>query len=312
MVLIVFGQRAPGIARPPEPFHSILIPDERADPLSEQINYTGRTAVVTGAASGIGRALAVALAGRGANLAISDVDVEGLDETVRLCSTATGKVESYRVDVSDRASVVAHAEEVADTFGAVHLLVNNAGVAVAGTIEETTFDDFDWLLGINLNGVINGTKAFLPHLIASGDAHIANLSSVFGLIAPAYNGAYSTAKFAVRGFTEALRQEMIITRRPVKVHSVHPGGIRTNIARNARMKESARAATPGKDPAREFEKIARTSPDKAAAKILAGIDADKARILIGPDAYLIAAIPRLIGARYIDLFARAGRRAVSQ
>ena len=279
--------------------------------MAEQINYTGRTAVVTGAASGIGRALAVALARRGANLAISDVDTEGLDETVRLCGPAGGKIEPYRLDVADRSAVLAHAEQVVDTFGTVNLVVNNAGVAVGATIEDTSFDDLDWLLGINLNGVINGTKAFLPHLIASGDGHLVNLSSVFGLIAPAYNGAYSTAKFAVRGFTEALRQEMIISGHPVKVHSVHPGGIRTNIARNARMKPSARAATSGKDPAKEFEKIARTSPDKAAAKILAGVDADKARILVGPDAYLIAALPRVIGARYIDLFARLGRRAVS-
>ncbi len=284
--------------------------------MAQQIDYTGRTAVVTGAASGIGRSLAVALARRGADLAISDVDSEGLAETAAMCRSArskpAGRVETYRLDVADRAAVLAHAEEVAATFAAVHLLVNNAGVAVGATIEDTSFDDLDWLLGINLNGVINGTKAFLPHLIASGDGHLANLSSVFGLIAPAYNGAYATAKFAVRGFTEALRQEMVMSGHPVKVHSVHPGGIRTNIARNARVNDSARAATPGRDPAREFEKIARTSPDAAATKILAGIDADKARILIGPDAYLIAAIPRLIGARYVDIFARVGRRAVSQ
>jgi NAD(P)-dependent dehydrogenase (short-subunit alcohol dehydrogenase family) len=197
---------------------------------------------------------------------------------------------------------------VSSTFGAVHLVVNNAGVAVAGTIEETTFDDFDWLLGINLSGVINGTKAFLPHLISSGDAHVVNISSVFGLIAPAFNGAYSTAKFAVRGFTEALRQEMLIAGYPVQVHSVHPGGIRTNIARNARMKPSARSATSGQDPAAEFDKLARTTPDKAATTILAGVDAGRARILVGADAYLIAAIPRLLGARYVDLFAKVGRR----
>lgn len=280
--------------------------------MPQPINYHGRTAVVTGAASGIGRALSIGLARRGANLAVSDVDTAGLEETVRLCfgsegAGSKGKVEPYRLDVADRAAVVAHADEVATTFGGVHLVVNNAGVAVAGTIEETTFDDFDWLLGINLMGVINGTKAFLPHLIASGDGHLVNLSSVFGLIAPAFNGAYSTAKFAVRGFSEALRQEMRIAGHPVQVHSVHPGGIRTNIARNARVKPSARAAAPGDDVAAGFERLARTSPEKAAEVILAGVDGGKARILIGADAYLIAAVPRLLGVRYVDLFGRVGR-----
>ncbi len=281
--------------------------------MARPINYRGRTAVVTGAGSGIGRALSVALAGRGANLAVSDVNRAALDETVRLCtstvalSAAGGKVEPYHLDVADRAAMVAHADQVAATFGPVHLVINNAGVAVAGTIEETTFEDFDWLLGINLLGVINGTKAFLPHLIASGDGHLVNLSSVFGLIAPAYNGAYSTAKFGVRGFTEALRQEMAIAGHPVQVHCVHPGGIRTNIARHARVKPSARAATPGRDPAADFEKVARTSPPRAATTILGGVDAGRARILVGPDAYVIAAIPRLLGARYVDLFARVGR-----
>jgi NAD(P)-dependent dehydrogenase (short-subunit alcohol dehydrogenase family) len=274
-----------------------------------QIDYNGRTAVVTGAGSGIGRALSIALSGRGANLALSDVDPAGLERTAELCSAGAGKVVPYRLDVADRAAVLAHAEEVASTFGSVHLVVNNAGVAVAGTVEETTFDDFDWLLGINLYGVINGSKAFLPHLIASGDGHLVNVSSVFGLIAPAFNGAYCTAKFGVRGFTECLRQEMIIQGLPVKVHSVHPGGIRTNIARNARVKASAMEARPGRDPAAEFDRIARNSPEKAAATILSGVDADRARILIGPDAWIIAALPRLLGARYVDLFARAGRRA---
>ncbi len=272
------------------------------------IDYRGRVAVITGAGSGIGRALAIDLARRGAHLALSDVDRPGLDQTVGRCRPAEGRVESYLLDVADRAAVSAHAEEVASTFGAVHLVVNNAGVAVAGTIEETTLEDFDWLLGINLWGVIYGTKAFLPHLIASGDGHLVNLSSVFGLIAPAYNGAYCTAKFAVRGFTEALRQEMTIAGHPVQVHSVHPGGIRTNIARNARVKPSAEALASGPDPAAAFDRIARTSPEKAARAILAGVDAGRARILVGPDAYAIAAIPRVLGARYVDLFGRVGRR----
>jgi NAD(P)-dependent dehydrogenase (short-subunit alcohol dehydrogenase family) len=278
--------------------------------VAERIDYCGRTAVVTGAASGIGRALAVALADRGANLAVSDVDPTGLAETVEQCRSQgqAGRVEAYQVDVADRAAVVGHAAEVSASFGAVHVVVNNAGVAVAGTIEETTFEDFDWLLGINLLGVINGTKAFLPHLIDSGDGHVVNLSSVFGLIAPAFNGAYCTAKFGVRGFTEVLRQEMVISGHPVQVHCVHPGGVRTNIARRARMKPSVAALAPGTDPAANFDRIARTSPERAAQTILAGVDAGKARILVGPDAYVIAAIPRLLGAAYVDLFGRVARR----
>ena len=272
-----------------------------------QIDYNGRTAVVTGAGSGIGRALAMKLSARGANLAISDVNDVGLDETVALCSGGAGKVVAYHLDVADRAAVVAHADEVASTFGGVNLVVNNAGVAVAGTIEETTFEDFDWLLGINLNGVIYGSKAFLPHLIASGDGHLVNISSVFGLIAPAFNGAYCTAKFGVRGFTEVLRQEVLIQGHPVTVHSVHPGGIKTNIARSARVKPSAAEARPGRDLGADFDRIARTTPDKAAATILAGVDAGKTRILVGPDAYAIAAIPRVLGAGYVDLFGRVAR-----
>jgi NAD(P)-dependent dehydrogenase (short-subunit alcohol dehydrogenase family) len=281
--------------------------------MAQQIDYEGRTAVVTGAASGIGRALAVALARRGAHLAVSDVDAAGLAETVRLCAGAGGKAEPYRLDVADRDAVRAHAEQVASAFGAVHLVVNNAGVAVGGSIADTDFEDFDWLLGINLGGVINGSKAFLPHLIASGEGHLVNVSSVFGLIAPLYNAAYCTAKFAVRGFTECLRQEMAAARHPVTVHCVHPGGVRTNIARHARIKPGAhRAAPAGRDPAGDFERLLRTSPDRAARTILKGVDRDSARILVGPDAYLIAAVPRVLGARYVDLLGRWGRRAVAR
>jgi NAD(P)-dependent dehydrogenase (short-subunit alcohol dehydrogenase family) len=276
--------------------------------VSRPVEYTGKTAVVTGAASGIGRALAVELARRGANLAISDVNHGALDETVDLCGNGTGKVLPFVLDVADRGAVLAHAEEVIGTFGTVNLVFNNAGVAVAATVEEMSFDDLDWLLGINLMGVLNGTKAFLPHLISSGDGHLVNISSVFGLIAPAYQSAYSTAKFGVRGFTESLRQEMLISGQPVTVHSVHPGGIKTNIARSARY-----SGTPerlGADPARQFDRVARTTPAKAAETILAGIDRNRGRILIGADAYVLAAIPRILGARYVGLFGRFGRRMI--
>lgn len=278
--------------------------------MPKPIYYEGKTAVVTGAGSGIGRALAVALAKRGADLAISDVDAEGLAETARQVGVVSGtnRVKTYQLDVADRAAVLAHAGEVADAFGRVDLVINNAGVAIAATIEDTSFEDLDWLLGVNLYGVINGSKAFLPHLIASGDGHLVNLSSVFGLVAPVMNGAYATAKFGVRGFTECLRQEMIAGRKPVTVHSVHPGGIKTNIARNARRGSNEVKTKSGKDPVVEFEKMLRTSPEDAAKAILAGVDGNKARILIGQDAYVIAGVARLLGARYVDLLGKLARR----
>ena len=269
------------------------------------MEYSGSTAVITGAASGIGRALALDLARRGANLAISDVDKDGLRETVDRCTTAGATVRSYHLDVADREAFLAHADEVASDFGSVHLVVNNAGVAVTATVEEITWDDFDWIMGINFWGVVHGTKAFLPHLIASGDGHLVNISSVFGFIGVPSQSSYNAAKFAVRGFTEALRQEMIAERRPVAVSCVHPGGIRTNIVRHSRMT----AAEGEKDElVKDFARIARTSPEKAAAIILRGVDRKKARILVGPDAYLIDGLARLTGAGYQGLVARGARR----
>jgi NAD(P)-dependent dehydrogenase (short-subunit alcohol dehydrogenase family) len=264
------------------------------------MKFEGQTAVITGAASGIGRALAVELANRGANLAISDIDADGLDETVRRCGQSPGKIRAYQLDVADRRAVLAHADEVATDFTTVHMLVNNAGVAVLASVEDMSFEDLDWLLGINLFGVINGTRGFLPHLIESGDGHVINISSVFGLIAPPYQSAYSTAKFGVRGFTEALRQEMILARHPVTVHCVHPGGVKTNIARRARVSGALRSDS--------FDRVARTTPEAAAKKILAGVARNSGRILVGPDAYLIAAIPRLFGGYYTEIFGQVGRR----
>ena len=271
--------------------------------------YSGATAVVTGAASGIGRALAVELAKRGANLAISDVNDSGLSETASLAQSAASgvKVRTFHLDVAQRSAVLSHAEEVAAEFGRVNMVFNNAGVAVAATVEETTWEDFDWLMGINFWGVVHGTKAFLPHLIESGDGTLVNISSVFGFIGVPSQSAYNSAKFAVRGFTEALRQEMLMEDKPVKVHCVHPGGIRTNIARSARVPAGSEV---DKDKlAKDFDRIARTSPERAARTILRGVDRGKPRILIGADAYLINGFERFLGARYEGVLARLAKRS---
>lgn len=269
--------------------------------------FTGKVAVITGAGSGIGRALALELAGRGARLALSDVDEVGVAETAKL---AGDNARSYVLDVADRAAMFAHAEDVLSDFGGANIIVNNAGVALGATVEEMSLDDFDWLMGINLGGVVNGTKAFLPHVIASGDGHVVNISSVFGFIGIPTQSAYNAAKFAVRGFTEALREEMLIARHPVGVSCVHPGGIKTNIVRNSRG-----GADDPEKAAEGFEKIAMTTPEKAAQTIVRGIERRSARILIGPDAYVFDAIPRVLGAAYqrpIALFARMGIKRMEE
>jgi NAD(P)-dependent dehydrogenase (short-subunit alcohol dehydrogenase family) len=272
--------------------------------------YTGATAVVTGAASGIGRALAVQLATRGANLALSDVNDSGLAETVSMCEASgggSGKARAYHLDVSDREAFLAHSDEVLSEFGRVDMVFNNAGVSVTATVEEIGWEDFDWIMGINFWGVVHGSKAFLPHLIDSGDGYLVNISSVFGFIGVPSQSAYNAAKFAVRGFTEALREEMVMERKPVTVCCVHPGGIRTNIARNGRA--AALNEAEKEKMAADFERIARTSPEKAARTILRGMERRRARILIGPDAYAIQAMERLLGSRYENLVARAARRS---
>ncbi|MCK2148376.1 SDR family NAD(P)-dependent oxidoreductase [Marinobacter alexandrii] len=261
-----------------------------------------KVAVVTGAGSGIGRALAKALAARGCRLALSDVNGIGLAETVAGLKEAD--VRSYHLDVSDRDAIYAHAEAVAADFGQINLVINNAGVALSASIREMTDEDFKWVMDIDFWGVAHGSRAFLPHLIASGDGHVVNVSSVFGLIGVPKQSAYNAAKFAVRGFTEALRQEMKLEEQPVAVSCVHPGGIRTNIANAARMGRSENAAAQRKG----FDKMAMTTPEKAAAIIVKGILKDESRILVGPDAWGIEAINRLLGAAYQPLVERFSRK----
>jgi NAD(P)-dependent dehydrogenase (short-subunit alcohol dehydrogenase family) len=261
--------------------------------------FDGRVAAITGAGSGIGRALACELARRGAHLALSDVDDAGLAETVALCEGSGVKVSGAHVDVADRDAMYAWANEVVAEHGTVNVVFNNAGVALGSTIEAMTYADFEWLMSINFWGVVYGTKAFLPHLKASGDGHIVNTSSVFGLISVPSQSAYNASKFAVRGFTDALRMELEIEKAPVSCTTIHPGGIKTNIAKNARFDDSVAALAGDVDRmAGSFEKTALTTADKAARQILTAVEKDRRRALIGPDAKVIDALSRLPAGLY--------------
>ena len=267
-------------------------------------HFTNKVAVVTGAGSGIGRALSLELVRRGARVAISDVDSVGLAGTKSLALGLGGDVKADALNVAEREAFLGYADDVATHFGKVNMIFNNAGIAFTGDVEESEFKDFDRVIDVDFWGVVNGTKAFLPHLIASGDGHIVNVSSIFGIFSMPSQSAYNAAKFAVRGFTESLRQEMLINKRPVKVTCVHPGGIKTNIARNATAAEGRDQA----DLAKSFEKLARTTPEKAANVILRGVEKGKPRVLIGMDAVTLDAFVRLTGARYQRVFAALGRR----
>lgn len=271
-------------------------------------DFNNKVAVITGAGSGIGRALAVSLAKRGVRLAISDINSESVGATAQVCLELGARVRSYRLDVADRDAAYSHAVSVREEFGGVNLVINNAGVALDAPVLDMRWQDFDWLMGINFGGVANGTKAFLDDLIASGDGHLVNISSsVFGLVGIPSQSAYNAAKFAVRGFTESLRQEMIIGGFPVGVTCVYPGGIKTNIVAHGRGTGNTRVER--EEAHKHFQKIAVTSPEGAAKAIIRGIEKNKPRVLIGPGARLFDAIPRLVGPRYEDVLAWASKRS---
>jgi NAD(P)-dependent dehydrogenase (short-subunit alcohol dehydrogenase family) len=258
-------------------------------------SFGGRVAAITGAGSGIGRALSVELAGIGCHLALSDVDDAGLADTMALVAqTGTVTSASAHVDVADRAAVEAWARDVVGEFGHVNMIVNNAGVALGASVSSMTYESLRWLMDINFWGVVHGTMAFLPLLKQSGDGHVVNISSVFGLVGIPMQSAYNASKFGVRGYTESLRIELDIERCGVSATSIHPGGIRTNIARNGRFDPDPSGNTIDADQAAsDFDRFARTSPEKAAQLILGAVAKNKRRAMIGPDAHVFDAAARI-------------------
>ncbi|HEX6454026.1 MAG TPA: SDR family NAD(P)-dependent oxidoreductase [Trebonia sp.] len=262
-------------------------------------SFSGKVAVVTGAGSGIGRQLALELARRGARVAACDVSETGLAETAGLLKEQGAEPHTARLDVSDRQAVLDYAAAVAAHFGVVHQVYNNAGISGGGRgVLDSEWEVYDRVLAVNLMGVINGTKAFLPHLIASGDGHVVNVSSLNGILAQPSLSAYCASKFGVRGFTETLRAEMLAEKRPVKVTVVHPGGVKTNIA-SANL-EDARRLGIELTKADELrirtynEKLLRMPADQAARIILDGVAAGKSRVLVGRDAKLLDQAVRLV------------------
>ncbi len=272
-------------------------------------NFKDKVAAITGAGSGMGRELAVELAARGCHLALSDVNEKGLAETVKLVDGSGVKVTHQRVDVADKAAVFAWADAVAKEHGKVNLIFNNAGVALGASVEGMRYEDLEWLLNINFWGVVHGTKAFLPLLKASGEGHIINTSSVFGLVGIPSQSAYNAAKFAVRGFTESLRMELDMEGCGVSATSVHPGGIKTNIAKAARMDPSIAALGLDKEQASaKFEKNFITTANRAAQIIIRAVEKNQRRVLVGPDAHVIDWMVRLMPSGYqtlVKLFSRA-------
>ena len=268
--------------------------------------FKDKVAAITGAASGMGRTLAVQLAREGASLSLSDVDTVGLKETVKLAEEAAIdkgqkiKVTSQKLDVSDKDAMYAWADKTAKDHGKVNLIFNNAGVAYASPVYAVDWDKFEWIMGINFWGVVYGTRAFLPHLQAAGDGHIINTSSLFGICAQPTQSCYNATKFAVRGFTESLRQELDMMNCGVSATRVHPGGIKTAIARKSKGEPELEEfmGTTHEDGKDFFEKFFITTAEKAADIILKAVKKDKRRILVGPDAVALDAMTRALPEKY--------------
>lgn len=265
-------------------------------------SFKNKKIVITGAGSGLGRALAVRFSREGAALALTDISEHGLAQTRSLLDDRVASVYTACLDVSDREAVYRFAEEAQRELGGVDIVINNAGVALSETVEDTTYEDFEWVMDINFWGVVYGTKAFLPYLKQSEEAYIINISSIFGLIGVPTQAAYNASKFAVRGFTEALRQELAGT--SVTPICVHPGGLKTNIAGSARFYKGMDGTTDRESAMAHFEHHARTTPENAAKTIIEGIRQGDKRVLIGYDARLIDLVQRLLPVKYDGIMKR--------
>jgi short-subunit dehydrogenase len=269
-------------------------------------NLKNKVAAITGAGSGIGQALAINLAQEGSDLALSDVDKKGLAETLKMLKAYSVNVTHQILDVSDKDAVYAWANKVVEDHGKVNMIFNNAGVALSGTVESLSIEDYKWIMDINFWGVIYGTKAFLPYLEQSGEGHIINISSVFGLTSQPLMSGYNASKFAVRGFTESLRQDLELTGSKVSTSCIHPGGIKTNIAKSARMSKSVEAATGIKqeNATSSMEKFFIHTPDSAAKTILKGVKNNARRVLIGIDAKVLDGMARVLPTGYQWVFTK--------
>jgi short-subunit dehydrogenase len=273
----------------------------------------GAAAALTGAASGIGRALALELAARGCDLALADRDEAGLQAVAaEIGKAGSPKVTVHRVDVGEPSQIEAFAQAAISAHPGLNMVVNNAGVALLGSFTEIDQAQMDWLMNINFWGVVHATRAFLPHLAQQREAHIVNLSSIFGIVAPPGQTAYTAAKFAVRGFSESLRHELQLAKSPVKLSVVHPGGVATNIARNSRtgvgMTDNARRA----QTIERFDSFAKTTPAAAALRIIQGIEKNQPRILIGSDARFMDLLQRFRPATYWAVLGRRIEKAMAK
>lgn len=271
-------------------------------------NFQNKVAAITGAGSGIGQQLALLLAKEGCHLSLSDVNEQGLIETVEKLKDTDVRVKIKKLDVADQVAVKEWAEETVQDHGSVNMIFNNAGVALASTVEGASYEELEWIVNINFWGVVYGTKEFLPFIKQTGDGHIVNISSLFGLTAQPTQSAYNATKFAVRGFTESLRQELDMENCGVSALCVHPGGIRTNIANSAKMNDSLK--TLGMNPeksAKSFNKLLRCPPKEAARQILEAVKKDKRRLLIGNDAKALDLLQRLLPTGYQKVIAFASK-----
>jgi short-subunit dehydrogenase len=275
----------------------------------QKFRFDGSAAAITGAASGIGRALASELAARGCDVALADLDEAGLESAAKdIIATHGRRVTIRRVDVADPKQIEDFAASSIAEFPSLNILINNAGVALLGEFDEFDHSQMAWLMDINFWGVVRGTRAFMAHLKSRPQAHIVNISSIFGIIAPPGQSAYSASKFAVRGFSESLRHELAMNNSTLRLSVVHPGGVKTNIARKARSGAHLRESVSSNELGNRFEQLARTSPAAAAQRIVRGIERNEPRILIGADARYLDIIQRLRPATYWALLARAFER----